>query len=98
MSSKNKFIYLDDVSPEFRKGYDVANVIFVIKNLLKEFYENNTCKKTHINIHKDNLSECQGLCAENLFHSEINAPKNNLMSKDENEVWLLITPSKMITD
>lgn len=91
------FIYLEEYSAEFRQGYDVANVISAMKELLRLFYIDNSTKKLHVCIHKDSLSVCEGVCAENLFHTELKDPeKTDENTKADNEIWLMITPSKMI--
>ncbi len=92
-----KIIYLDQFGPEFRQGYDASCVVQSIKDLLKAFYEEHLVKTVYINIHKDNLALCQGICAENLFFTEVKDPSGaSASSKNEDEIWLLIKPSKMI--
>lgn len=91
------FVYFDEYGPEFRHGYDVAKVIDAMDTLLGVFYAQNIVDNMYINIHKDSLSVCQGVCAENLFHTELKDPKKaDENKKADNEVWLMITPSKMI--
>jgi hypothetical protein len=99
MSRQIKFIYLDQYNLEFRLGYDTACVVNAIKDSLKFYFESNQIKTVYINIHKENLSSCQGLCAENLFYSEVvkEPPNISKEQKVENEIWLMIKPSKMIT-
>lgn len=96
-SNKFKFVYLDQYDAEFRRGYDVANVVNIMKELLKAFYTENSVRKMYVNIHKDSVSVCEGVCAENLFHTGIKDPeKAEQYSKADDEVWMMITPSKMI--
>lgn len=97
MIKEIKIIYLDEYDQKFRLGYDSAFVVQAIKELLKAFMEQHVVKCMYVNIHKDSLSNCQGLCAENLFHSEIKAPlQSNIELKNTDEVWLMIQPSKML--
>lgn len=92
-----KLIYLDQYNEMFRQGYDAACIIQAIRESLKAFFENNIVKTQYVNIHKDCLSLCQGLCAENLFYSEVKEPPGATNeSKNSDEIWLLIKPSKMI--
>mgnify|MGYP003493814766 CR=1 FL=1 len=92
-----KLIYLDQYGFEFRQGYDAACVIQSIRESLKSFFEENVHKTQYVNIHKDCLSLCQGICAENLFYSEVKDPPGTTNeSKNSDEIWLLIKPSKMI--
>lgn len=96
MIKQIKLIYLDQYSLEFRKGYDAACVVQSIRDSLKAFFEENVFRTNYVNIHKDSLSLCQGLCAENLFYSVMESPPENNEIKNSDEVWLLIKPSKMI--
>lgn len=91
------FVYFEEYGPEFRQGYDIANLIQGMNTLLCVFYAQNIIDKLYICIHKDNISICEGLCAENLFHTELKDPeKNDENIKADNEIWIMITPSKMI--
>lgn len=97
MSKNIKLIYLDQYNDDFRLGYDAANVTYIMRDLLKLFYDKHTVEKRYLTIHKNSVSLCQGLCAENLFFSELRAPEKsgeNLKSTDE--VWIMIMPSKMM--
>ena len=89
-----KFVYLDQYSQEFRQGCDVANVVNIMKELLRAFYIDNNLKKMYVNIHKSNIALCEGVCAENLFHTEIKDPdKKDSAEKPDDEVWLMIAIS-----
>lgn len=91
------FVYFDEYSSEFRQGYDVAKVISAMNTLLCAFHTQNIVDSMYICIHKDSLSVCEGICAENLFHTELKDPKKtDENTKADNEIWLMITPSKMI--
>ena len=97
MAEQIKLIYLDQYGAEFRSGYDAACVIQTIRESIRLLFSDNTSKSVYLNIHKDSLSLCQGLCAENLFYSEVKSPPNtDLELKNTDEIWLLIKPSKMI--
>jgi len=97
MIRKIKLIYLDQFDQQFRYGYDAACVVQAIRESLKLLLEENIVKSQYVNIHKESLSMCQGLCAENLFYSEIKSPPNaDAESKDADEIWLLLKPSKML--
>jgi len=92
-----KLIYLDQFNQDFRKGYDAACVVQSLRESLKAFFEENIFKTQYVNIHKDSISLCQGICAENLFYSEIkDPPGTSNESKNAEEIWLLIKPSKML--
>lgn len=91
------FVYFEEYGSEFRQGYDVANVVSAMKELLKSFYIDKETRKLYIVIHKDNVSICEGICAENLFHTELKNPESKEEStKGDDEVWFMIIPSKMI--
>jgi hypothetical protein len=99
MTKHIKLIYLDQYGPEFRSGYDASCVVEKIRLSLIEYYKDNKVKDQYVTIHKDNLSLCQGICAENLFYSEVKNPPSSKIENDikgQDEIWLLIKPSKMV--
>jgi hypothetical protein len=97
MAKNIKLIYLEQYSEDFRLGYDAANVTYIIRDLVKIFYDEKSVQKRYLTIHKNSLSLCQGLCSENMFYSEVKAPdKANDNLKSADEVWLMIMPSKML--
>jgi hypothetical protein len=97
MAKNIKLIYLEQYNEDFRSGYDAANVTFIMRELLKLFYEKKITERRYLTIHKNSIGMCQGLCAENSFYSELKSPKgtdDKLKALDE--VWLMIMPSKMM--
>jgi hypothetical protein len=97
MIKEIKLIYLDQYDAAFRQGYDAACVVQSIRESLRFWFDDNVSKAMYVNIHKDSLPLCQGLCAENLFYSIIkNPPQLNSDLKNTDEVWLMLKPSKML--
>lgn len=97
MAKNIKLIYLEQYNEDFRLGYDAANVTYIMRDLIKLFYEKKIIERRFITIHKNSISMCQGLCSENLFYSELKSPeKSNDTFKNADEVWLMIVPSKMM--
>ena len=97
MAKNIKLIYLDQYNEDFRLGYDAANVTYIIRDLMQIFYDEKNVQKRYLTIHKNSLSMCQGLCAENMFYSEVKPPdKSSDSLKAADEVWIMIMPSKML--
>ena len=83
-----KLIYLDQYDEKFRFGYDAACIVHAIRESLTILLEENIVKTKYVNIHKSSLSLCQGICAENLFYSEIKDPPNSdSNSKNVDEIY-----------
>lgn len=97
MSKNIKLIYLEQYSEDFRLGYDAANVTCILRELIELFFSQHVTQRRFLTIHKNSVSLCQGLCAENMFYSEL-APPDDKSSKLKapDEVWIMIMPSKML--
>lgn len=97
MSKNIRLIYLDEYSEEFRLGYDAANVTCILRELIDLYFTHNKVQKRYLTIHKNSLSLCQGLCAENMFYSDTIAPDDIVSKlKSPDEVWIMIVASKML--